>query len=745
MGVTTENQEINKSIRVDLSGQIERITYANPENGYTIAQLKVKGERRMVTVVGNLMEPMPGEVMEFQGRWKIHPKYGEQFEVEQYRTTMPSTVHGIKKYLGSGMIKGIGPVMAERIVGRFGRKTLDIIENNSERLMEIEGIGDKRIVMIKTAWDEQKEIRSVMMFLQSHQVSIGYAIKIFKTYGDRSIEIVTENPYQLATDIFGIGFLTADKIAANLGIAKDSSLRIRAGILYVLNELSNDGHLYYPYDGLMEQACKILEVTPEKVIEALSHIASEKRIVIEAGAESSTADDPKTRAVYLARYHVCETGTSYLLRRLINTPKAIRQIDSERAVKWVQGELDFTLADKQAQAVAWAAQHKMMVITGGPGTGKTTIIRAVLKIFSQLSVHVLLAAPTGRAAKQMSEATGHPASTIHRMLSYNFHSGGFQKNEKNPLTCDLLIVDEASMIDAILMYHLLKAVPSDATLILVGDVNQLPAVGPGNVLDDIIASKVIPVVRLKEIFRQARESSIITNAHRINNGYMPEINAEDKETDFYFIEQESPERVLEIILELVSHRVPTKFGFNSIHDIQVLSPMHKGTVGTSNLNVELQKALNPSKESVTYGNAVYYVNDKVMQIRNNYEKNVFNGDIGRITGINRETREITIYFDGRPVIYDINDLDEVALAYAVSVHKSQGSEYPAIIMPVLTQHYVLLQRNLIYTAVTRGRRLVVLVGTRKALAIGVKNDKTQQRYTRLSLRLQGRVFQRLMD
>lgn len=745
MIVNEDAQLINKPMRVDLSGQIERITFANPENGYTIAQLKVKGQRRMVTVVGNLMEPLPGEVMEFQGRWKIHPKYGEQFEVEQYRTTMPSTVDGIKKYLGSGLIKGIGPVMAERIVGRFGKKTLDIIENKIERLSEIEGIGQKRIDMIKTAWDEQREIRSVMMFLQSHQVSIGYAIKIFKTYGDRSIEVVTENPYQLATDIFGIGFLTADKIATHLGFLKDSPLRIRAGILYVLNELAADGHVYYPFHGLLEQSCKILEVDRNKVVEALTHIYEEKRIVIEADDIDSNSDEESSKAVYLAQYHACETGISYMLRRLMATPKSIRPIDAERAVSWVQGELDFTLAEKQAQAVAWAAKHKMMVITGGPGTGKTTIIRAVLKIFSRMNVQILLAAPTGRAAKQMSEATGHPASTIHRMLSYNFYSGGFQKNEKNPLDCHLLIVDEASMIDNVLMYHLLKAVPPDATLILVGDVNQLPAVGAGNVLDDIIASRTVPVVRLNEIFRQARESSIITNAHRINNGYMPLVDPEEKETDFYFIEQESPERVLEIILELSSQRIPTKFGFNRTHDIQVLSPMHKGIVGAANLNTQLQKILNPSIESVSYGNTVYHLNDKVMQIRNDYEKNVFNGDMGRITAINRETREITIYFDGRPVIYDVSELDEIALAYAISVHKSQGSEYPAVIMPVLTQHYMLLQRNLIYTAVTRGRKLVVLVGTKKALAIGVKNDKTQKRYTRLMQRLQGKIFQRSLN
>lgn len=736
---------MNQLMRVDLSGQIERITYANPENGYTIAQLKVKGGHRVVTVVGNLMEPMPGEIMEFQGRWKIHPKYGEQFEVEQYRTTVPSTVHGIKKYLGSGLIKGIGPVMAERIVDRFGKKTLDIIEKNIDRLCEIEGIGEKRVAMIKSAWDEQKEIRSVMMFLQSHQVSIGYAIKIFKQYQDRSIEVVTENPYQLATDIFGVGFLTADKIAANLGFSKDSPLRIRAGILYVLNELANDGHVFYPFQELLEQSCKILDVDREVVSDALSHIAAEKKVVIEGVDDRSRSDDDSTRAVYLIRYHACETGISYMLRRLIAMPKSIRQIDAERAVTWVQGELDFVLAEKQAQAVRLAVQHKMMVITGGPGTGKTTIIRAVLKIFSRMNITALLAAPTGRAAKQMSEATGHPASTIHRMLSYNFHSGGFQKNEKNPLSCDLLIVDEASMIDTVLMYNLLKAVPQEATLILVGDVNQLPAVGAGNVLDDIIASRVAPVVRLNEIFRQAKESRIITNAHLINKGYMPTVDMEEADTDFYFIEQESPERVLDIILELAGHRIPTKFGFNRIHDIQVLSPMHKGIVGTSNLNAHLQKTLNPSKDCVTYGNTTYHINDKVMQIRNNYEKSVFNGDIGQVTGINRETRELTIYYDGKPVMYDFNELDEVALAYAVSVHKSQGSEYPAVIMPVLTQHYILLQRNLIYTAVTRGRRLVVLVGTKKALAIGVKNDKTQKRYTRLAQRLQGKVFHRYMD
>ncbi len=723
------------SLRVDLSGQIERITYANPENGYTIAQLKIRGGRRTVTVVGSLMEPVPGEVMELQGRWKIHPRYGEQFEIENFRTTAPATVQGIKKYLGSGLIKGIGPKTAERIVERFGKKTLDIIEENIERLTEIPGIGAGRVEMIRTAWAEQREIRSVMMFLQSHQVSAGFAVKIFKQYGDNAIEVVTTNPYQLATDIRGIGFLSADRIAERLGFAKDSDVRIRAGILYVLFQLSDEGHVCCPWDMLVEKSREILGVDPRQVEAQIPRVAEEGRIVIEADKRPGPDAGMDPRMVYLAHFHVCETGIARLLRRLAATGKSVREIDAEKAVAWVQTELSFTLAAKQAQAVVWAARHKVMVITGGPGTGKTTIIRAVLKIFSRLGVRVMLAAPTGRAAKQMSEATGHPASTIHRMLSYNFQKGGFQKNETNPLACDLLVVDEASMIDCILMYHLLRAVPTGATLILVGDVNQLPSVGAGQVLNDVMASDLVPVVRLNEIFRQARQSRIIVNAHRINQGWLPEPSPDGAESDFYVIEQEAPERVLEIILELAARRIPEKFGFHPAADIQVLSPMHRGIVGTANLNVELQKALNPKGEELVIGNVAYRNSDKVMQIRNNYDKGVFNGDIGRISRINRETREVIVNYDGRFVTYDFNDMDEVVSAYAVSVHKSQGSEYPVVIVPVLIQHYMMLQRNLIYTAVTRGRRLVVLVGTKKALAIAVKNDKTQQRYTRLMHRL----------
>jgi exodeoxyribonuclease V alpha subunit len=720
---------------VDLQGQIEKITYTNEENGYTVAKLKVYGQRDLVTIVGNLMAPMPGEIIKMRGEWSNHPKYGEQFKIVQYKTTVPASVYGIEKYLGSGLIKGIGPVIAKRIVKRFSKKTLDVIEEDIERLAEVDGIGEKRIGMIKKAWDEQKEIREVMLFLQTHGVSSGYATKIFKQYGDRSIQVVKENPYRLATDIFGIGFVTADHIAEKLGFAKDSELRAEAGILYVLNQLADEGHVYYPYEPLIEKCQEILQVDRQVIVKAYGTIAIDKRIAAEDLNQDIEEFKENNKAVYLAKFHVSETSIATRMKALVNAPKSIRQIDSDRAIEWVQQRLSITLAKKQEEAIKCAAENKVMVITGGPGTGKTTIINAILNIFSMLKVKIMLAAPTGRAAKRMSETTGHEAKTIHRMLEYSIRKGGFQKNEEKPLDCDILIMDEASMIDTILMHHLLKAIPPRATFILVGDVNQLPSVGAGNVLKDIIASGAVPVVELNEIFRQAKESLIIINAHRINNGIIPSLKLSSQKDDFYFIEQENPEEVLKIILELIKERIPSRFGFDPVDDIQVLSPMHKGTVGAGNLNVELQKALNPREDGVTRGNRTFRVKDKVMQIKNNYDKEVFNGDIGRITRIDLEVQNVIISFDGRELPYDFTDLDEVVLAYAVSVHKSQGSEYPAVIIPVLTQHYILLQRNLIYTAVTRARKLVVMVGTRKALAIGVKNDKTEKRYTYLRYRL----------
>ena len=720
----------------ELQGQIERVTYTNLENGYTIAKVKVYGRRDLVTVVGTLMSPTPGEILEMKGEWVNHPRYGEQFKLFQYKTQIPASVYGIEKYLGSGLIKGIGPIMAKRMVKQFGEDTLDVIENSVERLAAVDGIGKKRVEMIKRAWDEQKEIREVMLFLQTHGVSAGYAPKIFKHYGNKSVEVVRKNPYRLATDIFGIGFVTADRIAEKLGFAKQSELRAEAGILYVLNQLADEGHVYYPYEPLVEKSREILQVERQVIVKAFGTIALEGRIVIEDLNPNILEFRENNKAVYLAKFHFSETSIATKLKTLINGPKLIRAIESDKAIEWVQEQLDITLAAKQIEAVSCAAEDKVLVITGGPGTGKTTIINAILKIFSKLAVEIMLGAPTGRAAKRMSEATAHEAKTIHRLLEYSIQKGGFQRNDANPLKCDLLIIDEASMIDTILMHHLLKALPRTATLILVGDVNQLPAVGAGNVLKDIISSGAVKVVKLNEIFRQAQESSIIVNAHKINQGILPSLKSSKQELDdFYFIEQNDPEEVLGIILELTRERIPKRFGFDSIDDIQVLTPMHRGVVGAENLNLELQKALNPGEDVVARGGRTFRVNDKVMQIRNNYDKEVFNGDIGRIARVDTENQEFTIIFDDRELLYDFPDLDEVVLAYAVSVHKSQGSEYPAVIIPILTQHYLLLQRNLIYTAVTRGKKLVVLVGARKAMAIGVKNDKTQKRYTYLQHRL----------
>ena len=722
-------------METELSGQIERITYTNEENGYTIARVKVYGQRDLITVVGYLMSPVPGEVLNLKGEWINHPKFGEQFKVVEYKTAVPATVFGIKKYLGSGLIKGLGPVIASRIVKKFGEKTLDIIENHIEKLAMVEGVGKKRIAMIQNAWDEQKEIRDVMMFLQSHGVSSGYATKIFKQYKNRSIAVVTENPYRLAMDIFGIGFVIADSIADKLGFSRSSPLRIEAGIIYVLHQLSDEGHVFYPYEYLVKKSRETLDVDRDTVTQALGNLAMDKRIVLEDLNENIDEFKENNKSVYLAKFHLCETSIATRLKILSTTSKSIRTVNAENALEWVQGQLDIRLAENQVKAVRCALENKIMVITGGPGTGKTTIINAILKIFAGLKVKTCLAAPTGRAAKRMSETTGHEARTIHRLLEYSFAKGGFQKNEEKPLDCDLLILDEASMIDTILMHHLIKAVPIFATVILVGDVNQLPSVGAGNVLNDIIASGAISVVELNEIFRQARESRIIVNAHKINSGILPTFEDDVPGNDFYFIHQEDPEKVLEIILELTKERIPKRFGLDPVDDIQVLTPMHKGLVGAGNLNAELQKSLNPFQEEITRGNRNFRTNDKVMQIRNNYDKEVFNGDIGRIIRIRPDDDEMTVLFDGREVPYAFYELDELVLAYAVSVHKSQGSEYPAVVVPDLTQHYMLLQRNLIYTAVTRGRDLVVMVGTRKALAIGVNNDKTKKRFTNLRYRM----------
>jgi len=727
---------IGQDSQTELEGQIERVTYFSEETGYTVARLKVSGYADPVTIVGSLMSPTPGEMLRVKGNWLDHPRFGRQFKVITHRPVLPATASGIKKYLGSGLIKGIGPVMASRIVKEFGDQTLDVIEKRPETLMKIGGIGPKRIEMIERAWKEQKEIREVMIFLQENGVSPAYATKIFKRYGWDSIAVVSKNPYRLATDIFGIGFLTADKIARKMGFEKSAPVRAEAGVLYVLNQLAEEGHVYYPYESLMEKCKETLEVDGDVVAQGIGTMAFEGRIVIEDLNQGFEAFRPNQKAVYLKHFHVSETGIAHHLSRLLASPRRIRKVDVDKAIMWVQGKINLKLAPKQAEAVKKAVSEKTMVITGGPGTGKTTIINAVIRIYRELGAKILLAAPTGRAAKRMSEATGYPARTIHRMLEFSPHKGGFQRDQDHPLEVDVLILDETSMIDAVLMYHLLKAVPSKASVIMVGDVNQLPSVGAGSVLKDIIRSKAVPVVKLTDIFRQAGASRIVVNAHRINGGLLPELSSgRTSLEDFYFIEQEDAEQALKIVLELVCERIPRRFQLDPLEDIQVLSPMHKGTLGTDNLNRELQAALNPSKKAMARGDRAFRLKDKVMQIRNNYEKEVFNGDIGRITAIDLENQELTVTFDGMPVPYDASELDEIMQAYAISVHKSQGSEYPAVIIPVLGQHYLLLQRNLIYTAVTRAKKLVVMVGSKKALATGIKNDKIMRRYTYLAERV----------
>lgn len=720
--------------QIELQGQIERVTYTSEESGYTVARVKVRGERDLMTVVGNIMSPSPGEILVMRGRWINHPRFGNQFHVDSYQTRMPATEFGITKYLGSGLIKGIGPVMARRIVRCFGEETLTVIETSGQRLMEVEGIGKKRVAMILSAWEEQKEIREVMLFLQSHGVSSGYAAKIFKQYGNDAIAVVSDNPFRLAEDIFGIGFVTADRIAEKLGMEKNAPARIEAGILYVLHRLSDDGHTCYPYTDLVLKAMEILEQPRELVLDGVGACAASKKIILEDANEDLEHFVENNKRVFLAKYHFCEAGIAFRLKRLDRTVRTLRQIDVEKALAWVQGELTIELAGMQREAIKAALKRKLLVITGGPGTGKTTIINALLRIYSGLRARALLAAPTGRAAKRMSEATGHDAVTIHRMLSYSLQKGGFQKNEDNPLACDLLIVDEASMIDTVLMHHLLKAVPDSAILILVGDINQLPSVGAGNVLKDIIDSGVFCVTELDTIFRQAEKSSIVVNAHRVNNGLFPALNPVDGLQDFFFIHKQEPEDVLKVMIELVTNRIPAKFGYDPVDDIQVLSPMHRGLIGAGNLNQELQKALNPGGEGYRRGGSEFKVSDKVMQIRNNYEKEVYNGDIGRVRSIDFINQVLVVTMDHRDVAYGFSELDELVHAYAISVHKSQGSEYPAVVIPVVTQHYVLLQRNLIYTAMTRGRGLVVMVGTKKALAMAVKNNAIARRYTGLRQR-----------
>lgn len=713
-----------------LEGTLERVTFQNEENGYTVAKVIPRGKAYEVTVIGTLTGVNVGESLRLRGVWTEHPRYGKQFQVRDYVVQLPATLEGLRKYLGSGLIRGIGPVNAGRIVDVFGLQTLDVIEHNVNRLREVPGIGEKRAASVAVAWEEQKQIKEIMLFLQSHGVSTGLAVKIFKQYGDEAIAIVQENPYRLAKDIWGIGFKTADKVARQMGVAHDAPQRIEAGLRYVLGTFSDEGHCFATRLQLLDAATQILEVPTAGCEPALEGLLQQEELIAE------------DEAIYLPPFFRAEASVAAKLRLLLRSPRdrleIFTAVDWDRAFTGLDARNDFKLAEAQRRAVRMALTHKVAILTGGPGTGKTTITHAIIQLLQSKGCSVLLAAPTGRAAKRLSELTGLEAKTLHRLLEYKPAQGNrFLRDSENPLDTDLIIVDEASMIDILLINHLLQAVEAGSHLLLVGDGDQLPSVGPGNVLQDLIASTVIPVTRLETIFRQADDSFIIVNAHRINHGELPLFPPETR--DFFLFHQEDPEQATELVLDIVARRIPAKFGLDARRDVQVLSPMHRGPAGVSALNRRLQEVLNPpaaDKTQITHGSRILRTGDRVMQIHNDYERQVFNGDMGYIIAIDLEDQTVTIAFDDTTALYEFSELDAIVHAYAVSIHKAQGSEFPAVVLPLLTQHYMMLQRNLLYTGVTRARSLVVLVGGVRAIAIAVRNDKIARRNTRLAQRLQ---------
>ena len=706
-----------------IKGTIERIVFRNEENGYVVARISSNShDENLTTIVGNIASINIGENYELKGEWTNNQKYGRQFSFKDYILILPTSLLGIKRYLSSGLIKGVGPATAERIVNHFGNKTLDILENDLKRLTEIEGIAEKRVEIIEKSWEEQKEIKRVMLFLQSYQITTGYAVKIFKTYGNAAIKKLEENPYCLINDVMGIGFKIADNIAQKLGIEADSPERIEAGIKYILQELANQGHCYGVKSEIIKFGSELLEADESLFEKALNHLNDGEEIIIQS------------EKIWLPYYYYSELGICKKLIKLIEYPHQIININLKEKIKSIEEKYHITFAREQKKAINQVLLNRILVLTGGPGTGKTTTTLGLIELFKELKFNITLAAPTGRAAKKISETTGREAKTIHRLLKYSPKNNTFFKNEDNPIHTDVIILDEVSMIDVILMNQLLKAILPGTFVILIGDVDQLPSVGPGNVLKDIIESGVIPVVRLTTIFRQESRSLIIVNSHRINEGKYPILKGE-KERDFYFLEEEIPQAAVRKIINLCTTRLPSKYKIDPVVDIQVLTPMYKGEVGADNLNYQLREALNPKGTQIKYRDNIFRVNDKIMQIKNNYDKEVFNGDIGTINKINLEESTLEVSFYERKVSYDFAELNELVLAYAITVHKSQGSEYKIVIIPVTTQHYLLLQRNLLYTGITRARDMVILIGTKKALWIAIKNNKTFHRNTLLQERL----------
>lgn len=714
-----------------LTGAVERVTFHSEENGFCVLRIKARGERDLITVVGNTATVTPGEYIECHGEWVNNRTHGLQFKAKQLRVIPPTTLEGIEKYLGSGMVKGIGPHFAKKLVQAFGEQVFEVIEHDSERLIELEGIGPKRKQRVIQAWAEQRVVRAIMVFLQSHGVGSARAVRIYKTYGDQAIERVRENPYRLALDIHGIGFKTADRIAQQLGIPADSLIRAQAGIRHVLQEFATEGHCAMEQGRLVSTASNLLAIPTPIIEQAIIQETSEGQLIAEL-----IAGKP---CLFLAPLYRSEIGVAKHLQRLLRGIPPWGQINTDKVIPWVEAKTGLLLSPSQRTAIIQAVSTKITVITGGPGVGKTTVVNSILRIVRAKQIKVLLGAPTGRAAKRLAEATGLEAKTIHRLLEFDPHSLGFKHHAGNPLQADLIVIDEVSMVDVGLMNQLLQAIPSHAACILIGDRDQLPSVGPGQVLADIIASRKIATVHLTEVFRQAASSKIIVNAHRINQGKMPQRpNEAAALSDFYFIPTEAPEVIQDRVLELVATRIPRRFGFDPTRDIQVLVPMNRGSLGARALNGLLQQQLNARAEpKINRFGWTFAPGDKIIQTVNNYNKDVFNGDIGRITKIELEEGLVHIDFEGREVEYELGELDEITLAYATSVHKSQGSEYPAVIIPLATQHYTMLQRNLLYTGITRGKQLVVIVGQPKALAIAVKKANLDARLTHLAARLAG--------
>ena len=706
-----------------LAGLVERVTFHNAESGFCVLRVRVRGQRDLVTVVGHAAAIASGEWVQMSGTWFNDRTHGLQFKAAFLKASPPTTLEGIEKYLGSGMIRGIGPVYATKLVRAFGAAVFDLIEQEPARLREVTGIGPKRAARIIAGWAEQKVIREIMLFLHAHGVGTSRSVRIYKTYGTEAVQVISDNPYRLARDIRGIGFRTADLVARKLGIEPTASIRVRAGISFALAEATGEGHCGLPVDELTTLAGKLLDVPADLIATALA-------LELEAGEVVADTLDGEC-CVFLAGLYRAEHVIAERLRLLAGGEPPWPVIDADRAIPWVEGRTGLALADSQKEALRLAVRSKVLVITGGPGVGKTTLVNSILKVIGAKRVRLALCAPTGRAAKRLSESTGLEARTIHRLLETDPKTGGFKRGEEHPLDCQLLVVDECSMVDVPLMRALLKALPDEAALLLVGDADQLPSVGPGQVLADVIGSGAIPVVRLTEVFRQAAESQVIVNAHRINRGQMPVLQA-SAGSDFFFVDAADPEEGVRKLLAVVGERIPGRFGLDPVRDVQVLCPMNRGGLGARSLNIALQATLNPpGMLRVERFGWTFCPGDKVMQVANDYDRDVFNGDLGVITGLDLEKGELTVMFDGRPVTYGFDELDDLVLAYATTIHKSQGSEYPAVVIPLTTQHYSMLARNLLYTGVTRGKKLVVLVGQRRALAIAVRNGSGRRRWTKL--------------